>query len=116
MSYDNPVGPSPDAAPAQPQYYPYPHTYPYYMPPFRPTNSYAVASLVLAIIGLTSCLLVPCPVAAVMGHVARRQMVKRNEQGAGFALAGIILGWSGTGLLLSVAALLVLDVLLWSRH
>ena len=33
-----------------------------------------------------------------MGHIARKQIRERNEQGDGFALAGIIVGWVITGL------------------
>jgi hypothetical protein len=32
--------------------------------------------------------------AIVLGHVARRQIKRTGEQGAGLALAGLILGWS----------------------
>jgi hypothetical protein len=32
-----------------------------------------------------------------MGHVARKQIRERGEQGDGFALAGIIIGWVITG-------------------
>jgi hypothetical protein len=30
----------------------------------------------------------------VFGHVARRQIKRTGEQGAGLALAGLILGWT----------------------
>ncbi len=32
--------------------------------------------------------------AIVFGHVARRQIKRTGEQGAGLALAGLILGWA----------------------
>jgi hypothetical protein len=57
----------------------------------QPTNGLAIASMITAIIGLG-------PVAAIMGHVARRQIRERGEQGDGFALAGIIVGWVTTGI------------------
>ena len=38
------------------------------------------------------------PVGAIMGHIARRQIQERGEQGDGFALAGIIVGWVTTGI------------------
>jgi hypothetical protein len=47
--------------------------------------------MICAIVGLG-------PIAAIMGHIARRQVQERNEQGDGFALAGIIVGWVTTGI------------------
>jgi hypothetical protein len=38
-------------------------------------------------------------VAVVTGHIARRQIKRTGEQGAGFALAGLILGYVGLGLM-----------------
>jgi hypothetical protein len=35
--------------------------------------------------------------AVVCGHVARSQIRRTGEQGAGLALAGLILGWIGFG-------------------
>lgn len=62
---------------------------PTYVP--QPTNGLAIASMILSIAGFG-------PVGAIMGHVARTQIRERNEQGDGFALAGIIVGWVTTGL------------------
>jgi hypothetical protein len=56
-----------------------------------PTNGLAIAAMILAIAGFG-------PVGAIMGHVARRQIQERGEQGDGFALAGIIVGWVTTGI------------------
>jgi hypothetical protein len=33
-----------------------------------------------------------------MGHIARKQISERGEQGDGMALAGIIIGWITTGI------------------
>jgi len=38
-------------------------------------------------------------VAVVTGHIARRQIRRTGEQGAGFALAGLILGYIGLALM-----------------
>jgi hypothetical protein len=57
----------------------------------QPTNGLAIASMIVAILGFG-------PVGAIMGHVARRQIRERGEQGDGFALAGIIVGWVTTGI------------------
>jgi hypothetical protein len=90
----------------QPQPYP-PAPYPPYRPS-RPTNGLAIASLVCSIAGFATC--VSAPVGAVLGHVARRQIRERGEEGDGLALAGIIVGWILTGLL--VAYLLFIGVVL----
>jgi hypothetical protein len=62
----------------------------------RPTNTLAVVSLVLAF--------VCAPAGLVLGIVARRQIRRTGEEGAGLALAGIIVGSLWTGL---IAALVV---------
>ena len=85
--------------PQGPRYYPYPVA--------PPTNGLAIASLVCSIAGVATC--VSAPVGAVLGHVARRQIRERGEAGDGLALAGIIVGWILTGLL--VAYLLVMAVI-----
>ena len=46
----------------------------------------------------------------VLGHVARRQIRRTGEDGAGLALAGLLLGWAGVTLLvigIAVAALVL---------
>lgn len=66
----------------------------YYGPPIvvsQPTNGLAIASLIVSILGLG-------PIGAIMGHIARRQIRERNEQGDGLALAGIIVGWVTTAI------------------
>ncbi len=69
------------------------------------TNSLAVASLLLGILSLFP----PFGIlAAVFGHVARSQIRKSagRQKGAGLALAGLILGYLGLGLVLFVIVLL----------
>jgi uncharacterized membrane protein len=59
--------------------------------PVPATNGLAVASLVC---GLAE-LVVPLAAipAIVLGHTARRQIRRTGQQGAGLALAGLLLGW-----------------------
>ncbi len=66
-----PAGPQPGWGPPPPGY-------------ARPTNTLAIASLVL--------IFVFTPAALVTGIIARRQIRQTGEQGDGFALAGIIAG------------------------
>jgi hypothetical protein len=81
-------GYQPSAVPASPGYgYGYQQ-----VPPSRPTNGLAIASLVTSLVGLTLCG-VPGVVGAIMGHVARRQIRERGEDGDGMALAGVLVGW-----------------------
>jgi uncharacterized protein DUF4190 len=74
---------------------------PYAPPPFpvgpsMGTNGLAVASLVLSLVfvcGIGSLL------AVIFGYAARRQIRERGGEGAGMALAGIIIGWIGVALM-----------------
>ena len=114
----------PYAAPAPPpvQYGPPPQPYDYgyagspygYSAP-RPTEGLAVASLVIScasiaglcgwgIGGLLGIL------GAIFGHVARKRIRASGANGAGMALAGIIIGWIVTGIALVIAVALVFAI------
>ena len=88
QQYYGPQQPYPPYQAYQGQYTPY--------PPAPPTNGLAIAALVCGVggffIGLT---FIP---AIICGHLARRQIRQTGEQGAGLALAGIILGYVGVAL------------------
>jgi hypothetical protein len=59
--------------------------------PMATVNRLAIASIVC---GLAQFLVVPLAIPAIiLGHTARRQIKRTGEQGAGMALAGLILGW-----------------------
>lgn len=64
-----------------------------YMMPRR-TNGLAVASLACGVGQVMFWFLAAIP-AVVLGHMARRQIRQTGEDGAGMALAGLILGWIG---------------------
>lgn len=70
-------------------------------------NGLAVASLVLGVVWIYW---LGSVVAIVLGHVALRQIRSRSQDGAGLAIAGIVLGWLGLGVL--VVALLLRTPLL----
>ena len=79
-----------------------------YNPSARQTNQLAIISVAA---GAASYVVVPfigAIVAIVTGHMARRQIRRTGEDGAGLALAGLILGYVH----LALFALLVLIVLL----
>jgi uncharacterized membrane protein len=65
--------------------------------PVTTTNGLAVASLAC---GLAQFVFGPLPTipAIVLGHVARHQIKRTGEQGAGMALAGLLLGWAAVAL------------------
>jgi curved DNA-binding protein CbpA len=65
-----------------------------------PTNGLAVVSLVLSLAGVLFC--VAAPVGAIVGHVARRQLRERGEGGEGLAMAGIVIGWLVTVIVMCV--------------
>jgi hypothetical protein len=101
-------------APGQPGYPApgYPGSgYPAYgYPPPQPTNGLAIASLVCSLAGLGTC--ITAPVGAILGHVARRQIRERGEGGDGMALAGIIVGWILTALLLLLVAFYIVVIVM----
>ena len=76
------------------------------VPPVAKTNGLAIASLAC---GLAQFAFGPLATisAIVLGHVARHQIKRTGEQGAGLALAGLILGWVAVilGIAMIVAAL-----------
>jgi hypothetical protein len=94
--------------PGQPHYGPQGQPYPPYQqpyapyPPAPPTNGLAIASLVCGVatfaVGLS---FIP---AIICGHIARRQT---GGQGAGLALAGLILGYVGGALMIGLVLLVV---------
>jgi hypothetical protein len=91
-----------------PGYYPppqYGYGYPYPPPP-RGTNTMAILALVFA--------LVFAPAAIPLGHVARKQIRQTGEEGDGLALAGLIIGYIFTGLIVLVCAFYVVFFIIWA--
>jgi hypothetical protein len=69
---------------------------PLVQPQLATTNSLAITSLICGIAQFMFGPLATIP-AVVCGHMARSQIRRTGEQGAGMALAGLILGWIGVG-------------------
>jgi hypothetical protein len=93
----NPTSPMPPEQPpayAGPPAYP-PYYAPHYAPPRR-TNGLAIASMVLGIVWIYW---LGSILALIFGYVARKQIRDRQEGGDGMAIAGIVLGWVGVGVL-----------------
>ena len=69
------------------------------------TNGLAIASLVLGVLWLYW---LGSIVAVVLGHMALRQIKKapphQQPEGRGLAIAGIVLGWVGVGVLILIGA------------
>jgi hypothetical protein len=88
----------------QPPYPAYQQPYSPY-PPTAPTNGLAIAALVCGVGGFVIGLsFIP---AIICGHLARKQIRQTGEQGAGLALAGLILGYVGTALFIALIAVFV---------
>jgi DUF1707 SHOCT-like domain/Domain of unknown function (DUF4190) len=79
--------------------------------PVAQTNGLAIASFACALAQFIFGPLATIP-AIVFGHMARRQIRRTGEQGAGLALAGLILGWATVilGILLIVLVGLSMSV------
>jgi len=60
--------------------------------PVAATNGFAIASLACGLAQFIFGPLATIP-AIVLGHMARSQIKRTGEQGAGLALAGLVLGW-----------------------
>lgn len=76
--------------------------------PVTKTNGLAIASLACGIAQFAFGPMATIP-AIVLGHVARHQIRRTGEQGAGLALAGLVLGWAAVilGIVLIVVALTI---------
>ena len=79
--------------------------------PVAKTNGLAIASLACGLAQFVFGPLATIP-AIVFGHVARHQIKRTGEQGAGLALAGLILGWATVilGIILIVVVGLAMSV------
>src|SRR5205814_2445867 len=84
----------------QPQ--PYPPSYPQPMTSSGQTNVMAILSLVFAFVF--------SPLAIVFGHIAKKQIKERGEEGDGLATAGLVLGYIFTGISVAICAFWVIAV------
>jgi DUF1707 SHOCT-like domain/Domain of unknown function (DUF4190) len=82
-------------------------------PPVTGTNGLAVASLACGIAQFAFGLLATIP-AIVLGHMARSQIRRTGEQGAGLALAGLLLGWAAV--ILGALVLVIIIVIAAGTH
>ena len=73
------------------------------------TNELAMASLACGLVQFVSAPVLAIP-AIVFGHVARHQIKRTGEQGAGLALAGLLLGWAALILTIVLIAGLAMSV------
>ena len=71
------------------------------------TNTLAVAALICGVVQFVGFWLLGTIPAIVLGHMARNQIRQRNEQGAGLALAGLILGYVGIALTVIVVIIII---------
>lgn len=120
-TWGQPEEPPPPPQEPNPPYQPYGQSYgqptgqgygqPYGYQPAPTTNALSIVSLVVSLLSLTTCLGATGFIGAIMGHVSKGQIKRNGEQGAGMALAGIIIGWIGTVIfLVAVAVFVVLAI------
>ncbi|WP_051704381.1 DUF4190 domain-containing protein [Glycomyces sp. NRRL B-16210] len=104
---DRTEGPaSPDAASEPPEFEPYPPSFALLDAPRLPLNPLAVAATVTGALGLFAPFAI---LGIVFGGIARGQIQRRGERGAGLAVTGIVLGCIG----LVASAVLALYVVFW---
>lgn len=72
------------------------------------TNGLAIAALICGVAQFLGFWLLGTIPAIVLGHMARNQIRQRNEQGAGLALAGLILGYVGIALTVIVVIIIII--------
>ncbi|MFC4857422.1 DUF4190 domain-containing protein [Actinophytocola glycyrrhizae] len=93
QQYAPPAYPPPPGYGQQP---PYPYPYPYPYPPARSTNGMAIASMVLGILWVYW---IGSILALIFGYLALNEIRRSKQAGEGMAIAGIVLGWIGVGVL-----------------
>lgn len=108
-AYGTPPQPPQYAAPQPPQYGQPQYPQAAYGAPQQPygayatgpkTNVLAVISMIASIAGAIWILpFVGSLAGAIMGHIALKQIATTGEKGRGMALAGVIVGWVGLGLI-----------------
>lgn len=99
-----PPWPAPPSAPGAPTRPPPPAPGPYGPAPPARTEPFAVVSLVASIGAVFFCF-IGSIVGIVFGHLARSRIRRSHDRGAGLALAGLIVGY--TGLAIAVVAVAV---------
>lgn len=72
------------------------------------TNTLAIVSLVLGILGLTFIPLLASVCAVVCGHIARGQIKRTGEGGSGFATAGLVIGYVSIALFVVIVGAIVI--------
>src|SRR5437899_4526879 len=113
MSYNDPYQQQPQQDPyqQQPQYqYPQGYPQPGYPPPGTggQTNVMAILSLVFAFVFW--------PAGIVLGHIAKRQIRERNEEGGGLATAGLILSYVFGAIAVVACGIWILAVIVFASH
>ncbi|OZE42140.1 hypothetical protein CH259_01780 [Rhodococcus sp. 05-2254-4] len=72
------------------------------------TNTLAIVSLLLAILGLTFIPLLASICAVVCGHISRGQIKRTGESGSGFATAGLIVGYVSIALFVVIVGAIII--------
>lgn len=121
--YPHATGPAPYGQPGYPAPYGSAAGYGfpgYGAPPRRETNALAIGAMVVSgfgVLGLCGYGVfgVIGAIGAILGHVARRQIAERNQDGAELAKVAIITGWITTGIGVLAGALIVVLVVFMAQ-
>jgi len=73
--------------------------------PAAPTNTLAIVSLILSIVGVGIG-------GIITGHIARKQIAQTGEGGSGLALAGLIIGYVTVGIGVIVVIFYVIAIII----
>jgi hypothetical protein len=96
QQYQAPGGPWPSPGYPPPGYQPPGYQQPVVvyqqLPPKRPTDGLAIASMVLGIVWVYW---IGSILAVIFGHVALRRIAREGKAGRGMAIAGLVLGYIG---------------------
>ncbi len=80
----------------------------YAYPTSPPSNTLAVTSLVLGIVGLVVIPFLGSIAAVITGHMARKQIRERGEGGDGLAVGGLVTGYLGGAFWLVIGAIFLI--------
>ncbi len=79
--------------------------------PAQKTNVLSIISMIASILGFIWVLpFIGSLAGAIMGHISLNQLKTSGEKGRGMALAGVIVGWIGFGIIVLIAVFFFLAI------
>jgi hypothetical protein len=84
-----------------------------YAQPAQSTNTLAIVSLVMSILGFFILPLIGSVVGIITGHIAKKQIDQTGEGGSGMAIAGLVVGYAGAAIMVLVFVFVFVGPLLF---